>query len=137
MLERRVLRRNAFERWAGEQLPRCTVAMEACASSHHWGRWFSARGHCAKLSPAQFVVAFRKGGKNDGADAEAIALEAGQPTMRFVLIKTAEQQSILAWHAVREGRTNRTDKPCAWVVRGIWRCHPSPCRSTGGSSSET
>jgi transposase len=102
VVERRVLRRDAFERWA-EQLPRCSVAMEACGSAHHWGRWFTARGHVARLIAAEFVVPFRKGGKNDGADAEAIAIAARQPTMRFVPIKTVDQQSILAWHAVREG----------------------------------
>ena len=102
VVERRVLRRGAFERWA-EQLPSCTVVMEACGSAHHWGRWFAARGHTARLIAAEFVVPFRKGGKNDTADAEAIAIAARQPTMRFVPIKTVDQQAILAWHSVREG----------------------------------
>ena len=102
VIERRVLRRGAFERWA-EQLPSCKVAMEACGSAHHWGRWFAARGHTARLIAAEFVVPFRKGGKNDTADAEAIAIAARQPTMRFVPIKTVDQQAILAWHSVREG----------------------------------
>ena len=82
---------------------RCNVAMEACGSAHHWGRWFAARGHTARLIAAEFVVPFRKGGKNDTADAEAIAIAARQPTMRFVPIKTVDQQAILAWHSVREG----------------------------------
>jgi transposase len=102
VIERRVLRRGAFERWA-EQLPSCKVAMEACGSAHHWGRWFAARGHTALLIAAEFVVPFRKGGKNDTADAEAIAVAARQPTMRFVPIKTVDQQAILAWHCAREG----------------------------------
>jgi transposase len=102
LIERRVLRRAAFERWA-EQLPACNVAMEACGSAHHWGRWFAARGHTARLIAGEFVVPFRKGGKNDTADAEAIAIAARQPTMRFVPIKTVDQQAILAWHSVREG----------------------------------
>jgi len=102
VVERRVLRRGAFERWA-EQLPSCKVAMEACGSAHHWGRWFAARGHTARLIAAEFVVPFRKGGKNDTADAEAIAIAARQPTMRFVPIKTIDQQAVLAWHSVREG----------------------------------
>lgn len=117
IVERRVLRRGAFERWA-EQLPSCTVAMEACGSAHHWGRWFAARGHTARLIAAEFVVPFRKGGKNDTADAEAIAIAARQPTMRFVPIKTVDQQAILAWHSVREGwkeeRTARLNR-----VRGL------------------
>lgn len=102
VIERRVLRRGAFERWA-EQLPASNVAMEACGSAHHWGRWFAARGHAARLIAAEFVVPFRKGGKNDTADAEAVAIAARQPTMRFVPIKTVDQQAILAWHSVREG----------------------------------
>ena len=102
VIERRVRRRGAFERWAA-QLPSCKVAMEACGSAHHWGRWFAARGHTALLIAAEFVVPFRKGGKNDTADAEAIAIAARQPTMRFVPIKTVDQQAILAWHSVREG----------------------------------
>src|SRR5450631_1547633 len=61
------------------------------------------RGHTARLIAAEFVVPFRKGGKNDTADAEAIAIAARQPTMRFVPIKTIDQQAILAWHSVREG----------------------------------
>jgi transposase len=102
IVERRVLRRDAFERWAG-QLPVSNVVMEACGSAHHWGRWFAARGHSARLIAAEFVVPFRKGGKNDTADAEAIAIAARQATMRFVPIKTVDQQAILAWHSVREG----------------------------------
>jgi transposase len=102
VLQRPVLRREAFMRWA-EQLSPCRIAMEACASSHHWGRWFAARGHTVRLIPAEFVKPFRLGGKNDTADAEAIAVAARQPTMRFVPIKSVEQQAILAWHSVREG----------------------------------
>jgi transposase len=101
--ERKVLRRAAFARWA-ESLPGpCVVAMEACGSAHHWGRVFAARGHPARLMAAEFVVPFRKGGKNDGNDAEAIAIAARQPTMRFVPVKTVEQQAILAWHRMRQG----------------------------------
>jgi transposase len=77
--------------------------MEACASSHHWGRWFAARGHVTRLIPAEFVKPFRPGGKNDTADAEATAVAARQPTMRFVAIKSVDQQAILAWHSVRQG----------------------------------
>jgi transposase len=102
VIERRVLRRDAFARWA-EQLPASNVAMEACGSAHHWGRWFAARGHITRLIAAEFVVPFRKGGKNDTADAEAIAIAARQSTMRFVPIKTVDQQAILAWHSMREG----------------------------------
>lgn len=80
VVEQRVLRRDAFERWAA-QLPPCIVAMEACSSAHHWGRWFAARGHTVRLIAPEFAIAFRKGGKNDTADAQAIAIAALQPTM--------------------------------------------------------
>ena len=102
VVERKVLRRAAFERWA-TALPPSTVAMEACGSAHYWGRTFAARGHTARLIAAEFVGAFRQGGKNDGNDALAIAIAARQPTMRFVPIKTVEQQTILSWHRARAG----------------------------------
>jgi transposase len=106
VIERRVLRRDAFERWAA-QLPVSNVAMEACGSAHHWGRWFAARGHTARLIAAEFVVPFRKGGKNDTADAEAIAIAARQPTMRFVPIKTAISKPFsLGTVCARAGRKN-------------------------------
>ena len=106
VVERKVLRRAAFERWAEALLSLsgpCVVAMEACGSAHHWGRVFAARGHTARLMAAEFVVPFRQGGKNDGNDALAIAIAARQPTMRFVPVKTVEQQAILAWHRMRQG----------------------------------
>lgn len=100
----KVLKRDAFVAWA-EQLPPCTVVMEACGSAHHWGRWFASRGHTAKLIAAEFVQPFRKSSaaKNDRNDAEAIAIASRQPTMRYVAIKSVEQQEILAWHRMREG----------------------------------
>jgi len=100
VVERRVLRRDAFIRWA-ERLAPCRVAMEACGSAHHWGRWFSSRCHTACLIAAELVKPFRLGGKNDAADAEAIASRL--PTMRVVSIESVEQQAILAWHSVRAG----------------------------------
>lgn len=100
----KVMKREAFIAWA-EQLSPSTVVMEACGSAHHWGRWFAARGHTAKLIAAEFVQPFRKStaAKNDRNDAEAIAIASRQPTMRYVAIKSVEQQSILAWHRMREG----------------------------------
>jgi len=77
--------------------------MEACASSHHWRCWFAARGHTVRIIPAEFVKPFRPEGKNDAADAQAIAVAALQPTMRFAAIESVEQQAMLAWHSVREG----------------------------------
>ena len=73
--------------------PRCVVAMEACASAHHWDRAFGELGHEAKLIPPVYVKPFVKRQKNDAADAEAICEAASRPTMRFVAVKTREQQA--------------------------------------------
>ncbi|OBY25233.1 IS110 family transposase [Leisingera sp. JC1] len=75
------------------QLPNCTVAMEACATAHDWGRQIGALGHEVKLIPPIYVKPFVKRHKNDAADAEAIAEAASRPTMRTVAVKTPEQQS--------------------------------------------
>ena len=85
------------------QLPPCRIAMEACAGAHYRGRKFRERGHDVKLIAPQFVKLFVKGNKNDFIDAEAVCEAASRPSMRFVTIKTPEQQSILALHRVRTG----------------------------------
>jgi transposase len=73
--------------------PRCVVAMEACGSAHHWGRVIGDLGHEVRLIPPVYVKPFVKRQKNDAADAEAICEAASRPTMRFVAVKTEEQQS--------------------------------------------
>lgn len=73
--------------------PTCVVAMEACASAHYWAREISAFGHEVKLIPPIYVKPFVKRQKNDASDAEAIAEAASRPTMRFVAVKSAEQQA--------------------------------------------
>ncbi len=78
-----------------------TIAMEACASSHHWGRELNKRGYPVKLIAAQFVKPFVKSNKNDRADAEAICEAAGRPSMRFVSVKTCRQQDTQAMHRIR------------------------------------
>jgi transposase len=79
----------------------CTVAMEACGSAHHWARQFRSYGHEVRLIAPQFVKPFVKSNKNDAADAEAICEAAQRPSMRFVAIKTLEQQDIQAIHRMR------------------------------------
>lgn len=101
--ERHKLRRAAFARWAESLSMPCVVAMEACSSAHHWGRWFAARGHTVRLIAPAFVTPFRKSGKNDAHDAEAIGIAARQPTMRFVPVKTVAAQATLCWHRARDG----------------------------------
>ena len=73
--------------------PRCLVAMEACASAHHWGREITDLGCDVKLIPPIYVKPFVKRQKNDAADAEAICEAAQRPIVHFVAVKTAEQQA--------------------------------------------
>jgi len=76
--------------------------MEACASAHHWGRTLQRFGHTVRLMAPQFVKPYVKTNKNDVADAEAICEAVGRPNMRFVPIKSIEQQAILSVHRVRQ-----------------------------------
>ena len=84
-------------------LPPCLVGMEACASAHHWGRTLERFGHTVRLMAPQFVKPYVKTNKNDEADAEAIYEAAARPNMRFVPIKSIEQQGVLSLHRVRQG----------------------------------
>src|SRR5215469_1339265 len=83
-------------------LPRCRVGLEACATAHYWARELQVVGHEVRLMPAQYVKAYVKRNKNDATDAEAICEAVGRPSMRFVAIKTAEQQAALLLHRGRE-----------------------------------
>src|SRR6202453_1133255 len=89
---RRKLTREKVLGFLAEQ-PRCVVAMEACGSAHHWGRAIRDAGHEVRLIPPAYVKPFVKRQKNDASDAEAIAEAASRPTMRFVAVKTEEQQA--------------------------------------------
>lgn len=105
VLRRLDLKRDAFALWLA-QLPAGTVvAMEACSGAHHWARRCLEYGLEPRIIAAQFVTPFRKGRKtkNDRADAEAIATAARQGNMRFVPVKSVDQQVRLSWHRVREG----------------------------------
>ena len=78
------------------QLPACLIGIEACGSAHYWGRELAKLGHTVKLMAAQFVVPYRKRGKNDANDSEAICEAVGRPNMRFVAVKSVEQQATLS-----------------------------------------
>ena len=95
---------KAFGQWAA-MLPPCTIGMEACSSAHHWGRRLGAYGHTVRLMAAEFVKPFRKskGAKNDRNDAQAIVTAMRQADMRYVSVKSIDQQSVLAWHCMRRG----------------------------------
>jgi len=84
-------------------LPPCLIGIEACASAHHWGRTLQRFGHTVRLMAPQFVKPYVKSNKNDAADAEAICEAVARPNMRFVAIKSVEQQAVLSVHRVRQG----------------------------------
>ncbi|WP_114963191.1 IS110 family RNA-guided transposase [Tritonibacter mobilis] len=80
----------------------CLVGIEACASSHHWARALSKLGHTVRLMPPMYVKPYVKRGKSDAVDAEAICEAVTRPTMRFVEIKSQEQQALLSLHRARD-----------------------------------
>ena len=97
---RRQLRRGAVEQFFAKLAP-CTVGMEACGSAHHWARVIGRYGHQVRLMPPAYVKPYVKRNKNDGRDAEAICEAVGRPSMRFVAVKSVEQQAALAVHGTR------------------------------------
>src|SRR6201997_3355590 len=100
-----------------EKLAPTVIAIEACGASHHWARLLQSFGHTVKLIPAQLVKPYVKRGKNDAADAEALCEAMSRPTMRFVPIKTAEQQAVLMLVSARD-RLIRTRAQLANATRG-------------------
>jgi transposase len=116
MLRRRLMRDQLAD-FVGK-LPPCQIAMEACASAHHWARRFRSLGHEVRLISPQFVKPFVKGSKNDGNDAEAICEAMQRPSMRFVPVKSVEQQDIQSLHRIRSRLVSeRTGLVCQ--IRGI------------------
>jgi len=99
-VKKRMLRRNQVAQFFA-QLPPCRVAMEACATSHYWGRKLTLMGHDVKLIPPQYVKPLVQGNKNDYNDARAIAEAVNRPRMSFVAIKTEEEHDIQAVHRIR------------------------------------
>src|ERR1041384_3192372 len=92
---RRQLKRSAVEKFfAG--LPPCLVGMEACGSAHHWARVIRRYGHEVRLMPPAYVKPYVKRNKNDGRDSEGVCEAVGRPTMRFVPVKSVEQQATLS-----------------------------------------
>ena len=101
MLVRRQLRRSEVLKFFAGLSP-CLVGIEACGTAHHWAREISALGHTVKLMPPAYVKPYVKRGKTDAADAEAICEAVTRPTMRFVAIKSMEQQGALMLHKTRD-----------------------------------
>jgi transposase len=101
VLRKTVRRGKLLELFA--QLPACVVGMEACGGAQHWARELRQLGHEPRIMAAEFVAPYRQGGKNDANDAAAICEAVGRPKMRFVAIKSVEQQAVLAVHRLRQG----------------------------------
>ncbi|MDA0991175.1 MAG: IS110 family transposase [Verrucomicrobia bacterium] len=99
MIRRQLRRRQVIPFF--RKLPPCLVGMEACATSHYWARELQALGHETRIMPANYVKPYVKRNKNDAADAEAICEAVTRPTMRFVAMKSAEQQSLMMLHRTR------------------------------------
>lgn len=97
---RRALKRSQLAPFFARQA-QCRIVLEACGSSHYWGRTLSALGHEVRLIHARHVRAYVRGNKNDAADAQAIWSAAQQPEMRWVPIKSEQQQAVLSLHRVR------------------------------------
>lgn len=101
VLRRKLRRHQVLEFFA--QLPSCVVGMEACSGAHEWARKLIALGHQVRLMAPQYVKPYVKTNKTDAADAEAICEAMLRPGMRFVTVKTVEQQAILSVHRARQG----------------------------------
>jgi transposase len=99
---RRTVRRDRLVETVASLSP-CLIGMEACSGAHEWGRRFEQHGHTVKLMAPKFVAPYRKSDKNDGNDAEAVCEAVTRPNMRFVPVKSTEQQALLALHRVRQG----------------------------------
>jgi transposase len=100
VMRKRLRRGQVLAFFAG--IPPCLVGMEACATAHHWARELIAFGHEARLMAPTYVKAYVKRNKHDVADAEAICEAVRRPSMRFVPVKTVEQQSALMMHRARD-----------------------------------
>jgi transposase len=101
VLRKSVRRAKLLEFFA--QLPACLVGMESCSGAQHWARELLKLGHDPRIMAAEFVAPYRMSGKNDANDAEAICEAVGRPKMRFVPLKSTEQQAVLAVHRMRQG----------------------------------
>ena len=116
---KRQLKRSSWLRALSEKLePGCEIGMEACSGAHHWARALRERGFTVKLMAPQFVKPYVKSQKNDATDAAAVCEAMSRPDMRFVAMKTVEQQDIQALHRVRSSLiTQRTAQ--ANQIRGL------------------
>jgi transposase len=113
---RKQLRRDVLPFFA--KLEPCVVGLEACGSSHYWGRELTKLGHTVRLIAPQFVRPYVKSNKTDAADAEAICEAVKRPHLRFVSIKTQAQQAMLSLHRARAGLV-KSRTALANQIRGL------------------
>ena len=116
---KRRLRRNQWLKAVLDKTePGCVIGMEACAGAHHWARELQSRGYTVRLIPPQFVKPYVKSNKNDANDAEAICEAMSRPNMRFVAVKSVEQQDIQATHRIRAALMDQRNAK-ANQIRGL------------------
>lgn len=115
---RKLVRADLIKALLAQIEPGCEVGMEACGGAHHWARLLQAQGYTVKLIAPQFVKPYVKSNKNDANDAEAICEAMSRPHMRFVAVKTVEQQDIQAVHRVRASLVDQR-KAAANQIRGL------------------
>ena len=131
---RRNLSRSQMESFFAKQ-PATEVVLEACGSSHHWGRTLAALGHQVRLIPPQYVKPFVKRGKNDRNDADAISEAAGRPDMPFVPVKSADSRPTPCCSAPRDvdettdPADQRGARPCRRIRHRGRQRHRQSCRS--------
>jgi len=116
ILKKRLMRDQVLMFMAN--LPKCLIGIEACGGANYWAREITKLGHEVKLMAPQFVKPYVKTNKNDQADAEAICEAVSRPNMRFVPIKSVEQQDILSIHRVRQ-RLVKNRTALANEIRGL------------------
>ena len=117
----KALAREKFTAWCAQLPAGCVIAMEACGGAHHWARRLGGMGFDARLIPGHFVGPYRmqgRSGKNDANDAAAVCEAASRPSMRYVPVKTAQQQALLAVHRLREGYKQER-VACINRIRGL------------------
>jgi transposase len=116
-VKRKMLRRGQVMAYFAN-LPPCLIGMEACSSAHYWARRFEELGHEVRLIAPQHVKAYVRGNKNDYNDARAIAEAVCRPDMRFVAVKTVEEQDVQSLHRLREAQVGERTALCN-RIRGL------------------
>jgi hypothetical protein len=129
---RKSLRRSQMLPFFAE-LPSCLVGIEACGTSHHWARELIKLGYEVRLMPPAYIKPYVKRGTTDAADAEAVT----RPTMRFVPVKSPEQQAALSMHRTRHllVAAHPVDQHDPRSARRVWRRHPQGTRTSAADGA--